>query len=106
MLKLISLLFLLIAALNSTPVESCAFRIEGGDLIRCGMTKIEVQRKIGNPELRDRQTIGVDTGYGRGGQSAEAWSYVVRGDIGGEYYLTVMFSGNKVVDIESKQVDR
>lgn len=90
----------------SPTAESCSFRIKGGDLIRCGMTKIEVMDKIGNPDMRDRQSVGVNTGYGRGGRSAEAWSYVVRGDIGGKYYLTVMFSGNKVVEIESRQARR
>lgn len=86
--------------------ESCSFRIKGGDLIRCGMTKIEVMDKIGSPDMRDRQSIGVNTGYGRGGRSAEAWSYIVRGDIGGKFYLTVLFSGSKVVEIESRQARR
>ena|SRR5690554_3965737 len=95
-----------ILGLYSPTAESCSFRISGGELIRCGMTKIEVMNKIGNPELRDRQSIGVNTGFGRSGKSAEAWSYVVKGDIGGEYYLTVLFSGNKVVEIESQQVKR
>jgi hypothetical protein len=90
----------------SPTAESCSFRIKGGDLIRCGMTKIEVMDKIGNPDMRDRQSVGVNTGFGRGGRSAEAWSYIVRGDIGGKYYLTVLFSGNKVVEIESRQARR
>ncbi|WP_411360327.1 hypothetical protein [Pseudidiomarina salilacus] len=95
-----------VLVLYSPIAESCSFRIKGGDLIRCGMTKIEVMDKIGNPDMRDRQSIGINTGFGRGGRTAEAWSYVVRGDIGGEYYLTVMFSGNKVVEIESRQARR
>ncbi|WP_417680875.1 hypothetical protein [Pseudidiomarina aquimaris] len=95
-----------ILMLYSPTAESCSFRIKGGDLIRCGMTKIEVMDKIGNPDMRDRQSIGVNTGFGRGSKSAEAWSYIVRGDIGGTYYLTVLFSGSKVVEIESRQARR
>lgn len=92
------------AAMLSTAAYGCSFRVKGGDLIRCGMSKIEVMDKIGQPDLRETESVGVNTGYGRGGRSAEAWSYVTRGDIGGKYYVTVYFSGNKVVDIKSKQV--
>ncbi|MDN7123455.1 hypothetical protein J6I90_01000 [Pseudidiomarina sp. 1APP75-32.1] len=95
-----------ILAFYSSPAESCSFRIKGGDLIRCGMTKIEVVDKIGNPDRRNWQSLGVNSGNGRGGVSAEAWSYIVRGDIGGEHYVTVLFSGSKVVEIESRQARR
>ncbi len=105
-MKPIVLAFLLVSSFYSASAESCSFRIKGGDLVRCGMTKMEVMDKVGQPDMRDRQSIGVNDGFGRGGRSVEAWSYIVRGDIGGQYYLTVMFSGNKVVDIESRQARR
>ncbi|WP_411358653.1 hypothetical protein [Pseudidiomarina salilacus] len=105
-MKWLLMIFASMVISYSPTAKACSFRISGGELIRCGMTKIEVMNKIGNLDMRDRQTIGVNTGFGRGGRSAEAWSYVVKGDIGGEYYLTVLFSGNKVVEIESQQVRR
>ncbi|MBY6063332.1 DUF2845 domain-containing protein [Pseudidiomarina sediminum] len=92
------------ALMLSSAAYGCSFRVKGGDLVRCGMSKIEVMDKIGRPDMRNTESVGVNTGYRRGGRSSETWSYVTRGDIGGKYYVTVYFSGDKVVDIKSKQV--
>ncbi|MBR9908407.1 MAG: DUF2845 domain-containing protein [Gammaproteobacteria bacterium] len=90
----------------SAFAAKCAFRISGGELIRCGMSKIEVTTKIGQPALTSTESVGINDGFGRGGRSVEAWQYVTTGDIGGEYYLTVRFANNKVIEIESQQVNR
>lgn len=105
-MKYIALLALVASAFWPSPAQSCAFRITGGELIRCGMSKIEVMNKIGSPQMRNTESIGVNTGFGRGGRTAESWAYVIESDIGGNHYLTVFFASNKVVDIESKQVRR
>ncbi len=62
--------------------------------------------KIGTPDMRDRQSIGVNIGCGRGRRLAKAWTFLVRGYIAGKFYLTVLFSGKKVVEIESRQARR
>jgi hypothetical protein len=105
-MKYIFALFFAFALFYSSTVEACSFRISGGELIRCGMSKIEVMNKIGSPEYTNTDSIGVNDGYGRGGRTVQSWSYIVQGDIGGDYYLTVQFAANKVVNIETKQVNR
>lgn len=103
----LGLLCLLAGLLSTSAIAAkCAFRISGGELIRCGMSKIEVTTKIGRPAITSTESVGINDGFGRGGRSVEAWSYVVAGDIGGEYYLTVRFANNKVIEIESQQVNR
>ncbi|RUO49636.1 DUF2845 domain-containing protein [Pseudidiomarina donghaiensis] len=97
-----SLFFISFSAL----ANKCAFRISGGELIRCGMSKIEVMNHLGQPELTSTESLGVNDGFGHGGQTVESWSYVAVGDIGGEYYLTVRFAESKVIGIESEQVNR
>ena len=97
---------ILFSVTSSAIAAKCAFRISGGELIRCGMSKIEVMTKIGRPAMTSTESVGINAGFGRGGRSVEAWSYVTTGDIGGEYYLTVRFANNKVIEIESQQVNR
>ncbi|RUO59553.1 hypothetical protein [Pseudidiomarina insulisalsae] len=53
-MKKILILGVLALSFFSASAHSCSFRIKGGDLIRCGMTKIEVMDKIGQPNLRDK----------------------------------------------------
>ncbi len=90
----------------SWPAESCTFRVAGGQLVRCGMSKIEVIDKMGQPQMRDTESLGVNAGFGRRGETVEVWSYLTRGDIGGKRYVSIYFSGNNVVDIKTKQQGR
>lgn len=105
-MKYFSILLLIAGLFYSSDAQACSFRISGGELIRCGMTKIEVMNKVGSPDYTSTDSVGINDGFGRGGRSVESWSYIVRGDIGGDYYLTVQFASNKVIDVESKQVNR
>jgi len=59
-MKWLLMIFASMVILYSPTAKACSFRISGGELILCGMTKIEVMNKIGNPDMRDRQTIGVN----------------------------------------------
>lgn len=105
-MKYLSILAFFFTLGYSQSASACAFRIAGGELIRCGMSKIEVINKIGSPEYTSTDSIGINDGFGRGGRTVESWSYIVKGDIGGDYYLTIQFASSKVVDIESAQINR
>lgn len=105
-MKYLLIAFCLFFISFSAFADKCAFRISSGELIRCGMSKIEVMNHLGQPELTNTESLGVNDGFGQGGQTVESWSYVAVGDIGGEYYLTVRFAESKVIGIESEQVNR
>lgn len=105
-MKYFSILALIVGLVYSSNAQACSFRLADGELIRCGMSKVEVMNKIGSPDFTSTDSIGVNDGFGRGGRTVQSWSYIVSGDIGGDYYLTVQFASNKVVDVESKQVNR
>ncbi len=99
---------ILLAGLLSSFVVNAgqSFRLLDGDLVHTGMTKIEVLDKLGQPLMKDVETVGVDQGEGLKGKKVESWSYRLDGSIGGEYLVTVTFNGDKATSINSIQRNR
>ena len=97
-------LALLVFSLNAHADGS--FRTQSGRLITTGMSKIEILDLIGEPLVQDTNTEGLSLGTYSSGSTIESWSYLIRGSIGGEYYLTIILEDGYVVDIFSKQRGR
>lgn len=95
-----------IVLLFGLPAQACSFRLADGKLLHCGMPRVEVLALAGQPLSKDVETVGVDDGEPVKGETTETWSYIIAGDVGGEYYLTLTLTAGKVVNIESKQKDR
>lgn len=90
----------------STQAGACGFRLDNGKLLRCGMQRIDLLSLAGAPISKDVDTLGVDTGEPVKGETTETWSYRLRGDIGGEYLVSVTLKAGKVIAIDTKQSDR
>ncbi|WP_158677934.1 DUF2845 domain-containing protein [Pseudoalteromonas sp. T1lg76] len=101
-----NVIYLLLIFCSAMALAGQSFRLADGDLVYTGMNKIEILDKLGEPLMKDVQSIGVDKGDGFAGKKTEIWSYRLRGDIGGEYLVSVTFKGDKVTSINSKQRNR
>ena len=89
---------ILILTTNSSLALSSTMRC-GNRLVRAGDTKGDVLAKCGEPALKD--FVGVDESYNRSTSSSstrtvEEWTYLP-GE--GRRARTVIFQGNRVVDI-------
>lgn len=90
----------------SAPVSACGFRLADGKLLKCGMPRIEVLALAGQPEFKDIETLGVDSGEPVSGETVETWSYRLKADMGGEYLVSVTLTAGKVTAINRKQMGR
>ncbi|WP_105189667.1 DUF2845 domain-containing protein [Pseudoalteromonas sp. T1lg48] len=99
-------IYLLLTLCSTAVLAGQSFRLADGDLVYIGMNKIEVLDKLGEPLMKDVQSVGVDKGEGFAGKKTEVWSYRLEGDIGGEYLVSVTFKGDKATSIDSKQRNR
>lgn len=97
-----AMMFLLFAA----QANACGFRLSDGKLLSCGMTRIDVLSLAGEPVAKDIETLGVDVGEPVKGKTIETWSYRLKGDIGGEYLVSLTLTAGKVTAINSKQQGR
>ncbi|SEH95242.1 Protein of unknown function [Rheinheimera pacifica] len=96
----------IVALLFTAQASACGFRLSDGKLLSCGMTRIEVLSLAGEPLAKDVETLGVDIGEPVKGTTVETWSYRLKGDIGGEYLVSLTLRGGKVTAIDSKQQGR
>ncbi|MDR6982628.1 hypothetical protein J2X32_001246 [Rheinheimera pacifica] len=96
----------IVVLLFAAQASACGFRLSDGKLLSCGMTRIEVLSLAGEPVARDVETLGVDIGEPVKGTTVETWSYRLKGDIGGEYLVSLTLRGGKVTAIDSKQQGR
>lgn len=90
----------------SSQAAACAFRLDNGKLLRCGMNRIELLSLAGEPLSKDIETLGVDTGEPVKGEILETWSYRLKGDMGGQFLVSVSLQAGKVTAITSKQQNR
>ena len=90
----------------SAQASACGFRLSDGKLLSCGMTRIDVLSLAGEPVAKDVETLGVDTGEPVKGTTIETWSYRLKGDIGGDYLVSLSLAGGKVTAIRSTQLGR
>ena len=96
----------IVVLLFATQASACGFRLSDGKLLRCGMTRIDVLSLAGEPVAKDVETLGVDIGEPVKGTTVETWSYRLKGDIGGEYLVSLTLKGGKVSAIDSRQLNR
>ena len=97
-------LAVLFASLNANAGNS--FRLENGRLITTGMSSLEVQDLIGEPQSRETRVQGLALNQVSAGKTIEIWSYLIMGSIGGEYYLTLTLEDGIVATVSSKQRGR
>ena len=90
----------------AAPAQACGFRLADGKLLKCGMPRIEVLALAGQPEFKDIETLGVDTGEPVSGETVETWSYRLKADMGGDYLVSVTLIAGKVTAIHRKQLGR
>ena len=95
-----------IMALSSWSAQACSFRLSSGKLLSCGMPRIEVLALAGQPEAKDIETLGVDTGEPVKGETIETWSYTLKNDMGNDYLVSLTLQAGKVTAIWSKQQNR
>lgn len=100
--QIVSLLVLVVAV----PAQACGFRLADGKLLKCGMARIEVVALAGQPEYKDVETLGVDTGEPVHGETTETWSYRLKADMGGDYLVSLTLTAGKVTAISRKQLGR
>lgn len=96
----------IVVLLFAAQASACGFRLSDGKLLSCDMTRIEVLSLAGEPVTKDVETLGVDIGEPVKGTTVETWSYRLKGDIGGEYLVSLTIKGGKVTAINSKQQGR
>lgn len=96
----------IVVLLFAAQASASGFRLSDGKLLSCGMTRIEVLSLAGEPVAKDVETLGVDIGEPVKGTTVETWSYRLKGDIGGEYLVSLTIKGGKVTAINSKQQGR
>lgn len=108
MVKVSTFLLLMIGAafFSSSTQASCSFRVQSGELVRCGMTQLEIRAYLGHPDNVSTTSIGVNARYRQRRQTLRTWSYIIESDIGGQFLVNVYFDGDKVVDIKKKQSRR
>ena len=90
----------------SSNAAACGFRLDSGKLLRCGINRIELLSLAGEPLSKDIETLGVDTGEPVKGETLETWSYRLKGDMGGQFLVSVSLQAGKVTAITSKQQNR
>lgn len=92
---------------SSSEASTCSFRLSNGKVIKCGMTMEEVTKRAGNPISSTYKSIDENQRRGYTRRSVFAYIYQIRGDIGGEFLVTVGFDNNdRVVLVETKQLKR
>lgn len=101
----VSIIVLLVFAV-AAPAQACGFRLADGKLLKCGMPRIEVLALAGQPEVKDVETLGVDTGEPVSGETVETWSYRLKADMGGDYLVSLTLTAGKVTAINRKQLGR
>ncbi|MGH9773175.1 MAG: hypothetical protein ACRD4Q_16010 [Candidatus Acidiferrales bacterium] len=83
-----------------------SFRLENGQLLRTGMSRIEVLSMVGAPLSKDVDTHGVSTDNTSGGKTVESWSYILNDTFGQKFLVTIVLEGGTVTEISSKQQGR
>ena len=91
---------------SSNASASCSFRVASGELVRCGMTQLEVRVLLGSPDNVSMNSVGVNARYRQRGQTLRTWSYLTRANVGGLFFVNVYFDGDEVVDIKKRQANR
>lgn len=91
---------------NVAEASTCSFRMSNGQLIKCGMTEQEVLKKAGNPLSRSYVNFEENNRRGYTRRNVWAWVYQIKGDIGGEFIVTVGFDRGKVVVVKTQQLRR
>lgn len=100
--QIVLLLFFVVAV----PAQACGFRLADGKLLKCGMPRVEVLALAGQPEYKDVETVGIDTGEQARGETTETWSYRLTADMGGDYLVSLTLTAGKVTAISRKQLGR
>lgn len=90
----------------SAQASACGFRLSNGKLLSCGMPRIEVLALAGQPQAKDVETLGVDTGEPIQGETKEKWSYQLKNDMGNDYLVSLTLQAGKVTAIWTKQQNR
>ncbi|MCC5826788.1 DUF2845 domain-containing protein [Alkalimonas sp.] len=101
-------MFLLTGTLlfSSFTASACGFRLNDGRLINCGMSRIELLDRAGEPVSKDVEVHAISTKPEETGRRIETWSYILPGAIGGNYLVSITLEQGKVTAIESRQQKR
>lgn len=91
---------------SSFTVSACGFRLEDGHLLSCGMSRIELLDRAGEPISKDVEVHAVSIEPGQAGQRVETWSYILPGSIGGNYLVSITLVQGKITAIERQQQKR
>ncbi|MCC5852945.1 MAG: DUF2845 domain-containing protein, partial [Alkalimonas sp.] len=86
--------------------EACGFRLSDGRLLSCGMSRIELLDRAGEPLSKDVEVHAVSQEPTVAGRRVETWSYMLKGDIGGNYLVSIRLENGRVTAIESQQQRR
>lgn len=117
-MKLSHCMFAVLCLLGISQANACGFRLNDGSLLRCGMARIELLSQVGEPMSKSRETLGVDisnsanigslktTNNKQQAETIETWAYRLKGDIGGEYMVSLRLVNGKVTSINRKQLGR
>ncbi|MDP5142110.1 hypothetical protein ORJ00_05090 [Rheinheimera baltica] len=70
------------------------------------MPRIQVLALAGQPQLKDIETLGVDSGEPVKGETVETWSYQLKNDMGNDFWGAITLQSGKVTAILSKQQNR
>ncbi|MDP5137972.1 hypothetical protein [Rheinheimera baltica] len=70
------------------------------------MPRIQVLALAGQPQLKDIETLGVDSGEPVKGETVETWSYQLKNDMGNDFWVAITLQSGKVTAILSKQQNR
>lgn len=82
------------APVAASSFKSSSIRASDGRLIRKGDTKAEVLRSLGQPDDKQVDSLGVNTGSSSG-VTRETWTYHINNII-----YTLTFSGNNVERVD------
>lgn len=100
------LVLLLPLTFMTFSAEACGFRLSDGRLLSCGMSRIELLDRAGEPLSKDVEVHAVSDEPAVAGRRVETWSYIVKGDIGGNYLVSIRLENGRVTAIESQQQRR
>ena len=105
-MRILILLLASITMFSSFAASACGFRLQDGKLLTCGMSRIELLDRAGEPVSKDVEVHAVSIEPGQAGQRIETWSYILPGSIGGNYLVSITLVQGKITAIESRQQRR
>ncbi len=82
-----------------TAAAADSFRFGNGRIVTDGMSRAEVLVRIGPPLSRETLSIGINNV-----ESRELWLYRTEGAVAGEYLVTIIVQGDRVVEIRSEPI--